>query len=340
MKALVRPLTCFLVFTVVAICGGVFVVTAIRRPVPEPVATYSAAFTDVAGLRVGDDVRLLGVPVGKVDSISLHQRGDASTAQVTFTLATTQQLYPGTRLGIRYLNLTGIRYVDVQQPTAPGRPLKRGTRLPLDQTSPSFDITRVFRGLAPVLVAMQPADLNHLFASVLALVQGDTTGLDGTLQALTKALRFVDDRKAVVDTIVSNLASVASTIDGKSQYLQPIISYFEKLATTLSNDQEQLRSYADSTGDLVMAADHLLDSVGLEPNQTPDLDNLVRQVIPTTRSAIGVLSMTPAIITALDKLFPATTSASLTRHCSRGVAQLPPDVAVFIDHTQVTVCNR
>ncbi len=340
MRSVLRPLALLLVFATVAVCGGIFVVNVIRRPVDGAIDSYTATFTNVAGLRVGNDVRLLGVPVGKVSRIALQQRSDAVTAEVTFTLAHDQHLYADSIVGIRYLNLTGIRYLDVVQPTVSGSPRRAGDHLSVASTTPSFDITRVFRGLAPVFSAMNPDEINHLFEGVLALVEGDGSGLSTTVASLTKALRFVDDRKTVVDKLISDLTAVATSINGRSQFLEPVFEYLSDLVGSLVDNEQQLELLADSTGEVLTSADHLLASIGLRPNETPDLNSFVRQVVPAAKSVLGVLSLTPGILNAINGALPAAPGTGVDRRCSKGVARLPENMSVFIRGTGVTLCRR
>ncbi|MGV7969592.1 MlaD family protein, partial [Mycobacterium kansasii] len=61
MRKLARPVFWLTVFTAVAVVCAVLLVTALRSPVNGPVSHYSATFTDVSGLDVGNDVRISGV---------------------------------------------------------------------------------------------------------------------------------------------------------------------------------------------------------------------------------------------------------------------------------------
>lgn len=61
-------LTLFLVFSV-AVTWMVF--ATLQRNVAGPTSSYSAIFSDVSGLAEGDDVRVAGVRVGRVDKIEL-----------------------------------------------------------------------------------------------------------------------------------------------------------------------------------------------------------------------------------------------------------------------------
>ncbi|WP_228460904.1 MlaD family protein [Gordonia crocea] len=61
-----RALIYLTIFAIIAIGGGIFVTNGILRPVAKADAEYTADFTNVSGLRVGNDVRRLGTRVGKV----------------------------------------------------------------------------------------------------------------------------------------------------------------------------------------------------------------------------------------------------------------------------------
>ncbi len=59
------------VFAAVMIALLVVVAQAIQRPVAGETTTLHAIFTDASGLKTADDVRMYGVPVGKVTRITL-----------------------------------------------------------------------------------------------------------------------------------------------------------------------------------------------------------------------------------------------------------------------------
>ena len=84
--------------------------------------TYRAEFTNVSGLKDGDFVRIAGVEVGKVKSITITARRHAST--VEFSADDSVVLTEGTRAVIRYDNLIGDRYLAL----AGGRRRAQATR--------------------------------------------------------------------------------------------------------------------------------------------------------------------------------------------------------------------
>jgi phospholipid/cholesterol/gamma-HCH transport system substrate-binding protein len=345
MRGFSRSLVYLIIFAIVAVICGVFVVNAINRPIAAKTASYTAKFTNVSGLRVGNDVRMFGVPVGKVTAIDLEQKraeGDGSMttdAKVKFTLDKKQSIYGDTKLAIRYLNLTGIRYIDVQQGTSSGPTQRPKDVITTAQTIPSFDVTQIFKGFAPVLQAMDPNDINHFANSMLALVQGDGSGFGDIISSLSKVVKFADDRQQIINTLVANLKTLSDSLGGKSSYLNPIIGYVGQASQIMFGTTEQFRELSNTGGPVFAALDNLLAAVGIQPGTTADFHAFAKQLLPAAESVIGLLGLTPGILNTLNQVLPASGTPA-TLNCSKGRAQLPSDVALFLRGTQVTLCNR
>ena len=76
------------------------------------------------GLYAGDDVRISGVQVGKVESIRL----DGRIAKVDFTVQEDHPVFSNTVAAVRYQTLVGQRYVELVQPAKPDQRLRRRRR--------------------------------------------------------------------------------------------------------------------------------------------------------------------------------------------------------------------
>jgi phospholipid/cholesterol/gamma-HCH transport system substrate-binding protein len=61
----------FSIFALVSVLLGVVLMNTMLNGVSGSTDHYRAEFTDVAGLRVGDDVRVAGVRVGRVQGIAV-----------------------------------------------------------------------------------------------------------------------------------------------------------------------------------------------------------------------------------------------------------------------------
>lgn len=111
MKRIALLMTGLTAILAVAVVLTLIIVNALRTPVNGPVRRFDALFTDASGLIIGNDVRISGVQVGKVEKIHL----DGKNARVTFNVLTDHPLYQNTTVAIRYQSLVGQRYVEIAQ---------------------------------------------------------------------------------------------------------------------------------------------------------------------------------------------------------------------------------
>ena len=114
------PMIGLSLFMVVAVTLTWLVYVTLRRDVAGQTVPYAAMFSDVFGLREGDDVRMAGVRVGRVEKIELQ--GDL--AKVSFVVQNDQQLLGTTVASVTYQNIVGQRYLGTvagQASASPGR---------------------------------------------------------------------------------------------------------------------------------------------------------------------------------------------------------------------------
>lgn len=75
-----------------------------------------ARFTNVSGLRVGADIEMAGVPVGKIAAINLQRTETETVAMVTLRFDQDLQLPDDTIASVRTAGLIGDKFIEV----APG----------------------------------------------------------------------------------------------------------------------------------------------------------------------------------------------------------------------------
>ncbi|MGW4241887.1 MlaD family protein [Nocardia sp. NPDC004722] len=309
------------------------VVTAIQRPVSGETQSYRALFTDANGLKSGDDVRMYGVAVGKVGSISLE--GDR--ASVAFSARTDAAVYDNSTLAIRYQNMTGQRYIDIQQAATPGTRLPVGSVVQITHTMPSFDVTSLFNGLKPVLATLSPEAINKFSESMLAVIQGDGTGLGPALDAIGRLGSYTSDRQQVISVLMKNLGDISDKIGGRSQGLVSLLRNLADVYESLQVNMNGLLDFALTAPPVLYPLDDLLRTLGLEVGDNPDVNDIVRRLFPDPHEAVDILSRLPGALAALNASIP--NFAGPGQLCSKGEAEVPPVLRVLLDGQQVTICN-
>jgi phospholipid/cholesterol/gamma-HCH transport system substrate-binding protein len=244
----------FTAFAVVSLSLLLILVNTMSNGLGSDARSYDAVFTDVSGLRPGDDVKVAGVRVGRVQDIEV----DGDGARVSFELADTQPLLDTTTIVMRYQNLLGQRYLALVQTGRQGAELDGGTTVPLERTSPGFDLTELLNGFRPLFEVLEPADVNKLATSMVKVLQGEGGTVEVLLQQTAELTAFVADRDEVFDDVVTNLTPVLDNLAGEGDEFTATVKELRGLMTGLARDRRAIGSSIDGVSRLVGSTSELL----------------------------------------------------------------------------------
>ena len=242
-------------FALVAVLLGVVLINTMVDDLGGSTKQYSAVFSDVSGLRVGDDVRVAGVRVGRVQSIGVDGRDGA---KVVFDLAADQPILTTTDVVMRYQNLVGQRYLALVQGPKEGSQLPDGAEIGTDHTDPGFDLTELLNGFQPLFDVLQPADVNTLATSIVKVLQGEGGTVESLLQQTTQLTTFVADRDAVIGQVLTHLTPVLSNLNEQGDRVSGTIVELRDLMTGLARDRRSIGSSISDVSTLVSATSDLL----------------------------------------------------------------------------------
>ncbi|MFD3429695.1 MCE family protein [Nocardia fluminea] len=246
----------FAVFVVLSLGATFTIWSTLQRSVPGDTHRYRATFTDVLGLRVGDDVRIAGVRVGRVDAIELVDRRDA---EVTLAVQTGQHLSTTTSAAIRYHNLIGQRYVALAAGETAGDALPAGGSIPLERTESSFDVSTMLSGFEPLFSLLQPDDVNSLSETLVQALQGDGVSLSALItQAAALATTF-GERDEILGAVITNLSEVIGSLAHRSGELETLITQSRALVTGL---YEQGAALSGAVAAIAESTTKLTDLIG------------------------------------------------------------------------------
>lgn len=199
--------------------------------------SYRARFTDVTGLLPGDDIRIAGVRVGRVDEIRVVEN---AVAEVTLTITEDVPLTTSAQAKIRYRNLIGQRYVALTEGPGAGPPLRPDGLIPLTQTTPALDLTTLFNGFRPLFTALTPEDVNKLAYEIIQVLQGEGGTVSSLLARTASLTNTLADRDAVIGRVVTNLNSVLATLDDRDTELDQTIRSLQQFVSGLADDREAI----------------------------------------------------------------------------------------------------
>ncbi|MGV0713789.1 MlaD family protein [Mycolicibacterium sp. XJ662] len=266
-------------FMVVAMALTWLVYVTLRRDVSGTTTPYAAVFTDVFGLREGDDVRMAGVRVGRVESIDL----DGKHAKVSFVVQSDQQLLGTTVASVTYQNIVGQRYLGLSLGSmGEPEPLPPGSVIPVEQTDPSFDVGRLLNGYEPLFSVLDPRHADNLTKGVIQSLQGDqgsiTALVDQTAQ-LTDAFAGQDEE---LGGVITDLNLVVANLARHNDDLDHIVGEAQSVVSTFDARRPQLVDSMGSMAKVVRQLSTISDEV------YPPLNELVQRQPGFAKHMLGI----------------------------------------------------
>jgi phospholipid/cholesterol/gamma-HCH transport system substrate-binding protein len=225
------------IFTAVSLVVTGTLVAIMGRFGSGETVEYSAIFKSASLLEKGDDVRVGGVVLGKVQEVEIH---DTTAAKVTFSMAKDMPITDTSRVEIRYLNLVGDRYVSVVKGRSEGERLREGATIPADRTSPALNLTALYNGFAPLFSALEPNDINALSLNLIKVLQGEGGTVESLMAHTASLTSAVADRDKLVGDVITNLDELLTTVDSKHQELTLLIKELKRWMTGLAEDRVQI----------------------------------------------------------------------------------------------------
>jgi phospholipid/cholesterol/gamma-HCH transport system substrate-binding protein len=248
---------------------------------------YSAVFTDASRLKTGDTVRVAGIRVGTVKGVSLEPD---RKVLVEFDTDRSLVLTTGTKAQIRYLNLTGDRFLELADSPGSTKILSAGSQIPVDRTAPALDLDLLLGGLKPVIQGLNPQDVNALTSSLIQILQGQGGTLESLFSKTSSFSNSLADNSQVIEQMIDDLRTLLDTLSKDGDQFSGAIDRLEQLVSGLSTDR-------DPIGEAITSLD----------NGTASLADLLGRARPPLAGTVDQLNrLAPLVDGAHKDYFDAT----------------------------------
>ncbi|MCL2542024.1 MAG: MCE family protein [Nocardioidaceae bacterium] len=179
--------------------------------------TVTAYLSDSAGLFVGNDVGVLGVPVGKITSIKPVGRQVAVTMQVD----TDQPVPADAHALVIARSVATDRYVELSPVYRSGPRMTDGTVIPMSRTETPVDFDQVLSSL-------------NRFATGIGGSKNATQAIKRFIDAGTKAL---NGRGPLLNQTIHSLADGTNGLAAQRGNVSATLTALDKLVGTIANNQ-------------------------------------------------------------------------------------------------------
>jgi phospholipid/cholesterol/gamma-HCH transport system substrate-binding protein len=264
--------------------------------------SYSAEFSNASGLRAGQFVRASGVEVGKVKKVDLVE-GD-KRIRVDFSVDRTVQLSQATTAQIRYQDLIGNRYLEIERGTGEGadRVLPPGGFIPLSRTQPALDLDALIGGFKPLFRALDPQKVNTIASSIITVFQGEGGTINDILDQTAQLTSRLAESDHAIGEVIANLNTVLDTAVKHRKQFDDTVNNFQLLITGLKERADPLAAgTANISNAAATVADLLADNRALVRDTVTRLET-VATPLADQRDRVGdMLSKLPSAFNLIGR---------------------------------------
>lgn len=212
---------------------------------------YSAYFTEAAGLRSGDQVRIAGVKVGKVESVGL----DGNKVKVVFKV---KNAFVGDQstADIKIKTLLGAKYLGVNSIGTSA--LKPSQTIPTSRTTSPFDVYPAFTQLTTTIDDIDTKKLAQAFTTLSDDFTNTPQDVRTVLNGLTRLSQTISSRDAQLRELLAKANDVTGVLASRDQQLQKLFSDGGLLLDELHDRREAIHSLLINTTTLSVQLEGLV----------------------------------------------------------------------------------
>ena len=273
---------------------------------------FTASFSEATQLAQEADVRISGVPVGKVKTIEPDKKTGRS--DVVIQLDTRYSPLPSDAKAIlRQKTLLGETYVELTPGTPSAKRIPEGGRLRASQVSPTVELDEIFRAFdAPTREAF-----GVWMQTQAQAIRGRGRDVNEALGNLgpfaedaSKAVDILNRQQAAVRRLISNTGVVFGALTERDDQLRGLITNSDRVfAATAARDSElkqtfvALPTFSRESRQTLRRLDQFADNTNPLVTQ---LRPAARELSPTLQDLAKLAPDANALFTDLDKLITAS----------------------------------
>lgn len=260
----------------------------------------AAEFTSGLGVYTGSDVRILGVHVGTVDSVT----PEGTTVLVKFHLDPGVKVAADTMAIVVSPNLVADRYLQLTGAYGgSGPPLADGTTLHTDRTATPVELDELYRSLTDLATALGPNGANsegalaRLLNTSAANLGGNGEQINTTLTDLSKAAGTLSTSKDALFATLSNLDQFTNMLAQNNSSLIQLNQQLASVSTVLANDRASFAAAMQQLGSaLALVQQFIQNNRAALKTDVGKLSTLASTLASQRASLLQTLSAAPLLV--------------------------------------------
>ncbi|ONI68694.1 mammalian cell entry protein [Kribbella sp. ALI-6-A] len=225
--------------------GVVLVVLAVSVislwPNPERVSA-TAFFPRAVSVYPGSDVRILGIKVGEVESVTPAGR----TVRVKFWWEAEHKVPANAKAVIASPSVVADRYIQLTPAYSKGAVMADGAQIPIERTAVPLELDQIYQSLNDLSVALGPKGANdqgalsRLLDVSAANLDGQGAKLNQTITDVSKLSQTLAGNSKSLFATVRQLQTFVSALAANDQLVKQFNTSFAATSTTLAGERKDL----------------------------------------------------------------------------------------------------
>lgn len=264
-------------FALLLIAGLVVVIPATTNIARTQAVAY---FDNTNGLFVGDEVRILGVPVGEISRIDVEPQ----RAKVSFWLEDNYKVPVDVKAVILAPSLVTARAIQLTPAYSTGPTLSDGAVIPRERTAVPVEWDDVRVQLQRLTEMLQPAEaggtstLGSLVNTAADNLRGRGASIHDTLVKLAQATSALGDHSTDLFSTLRNLSLLVSALQDSSGLMKQLNQNLASVSGALADDPDEVGNAVRDVSDVSREVSKFV------------ADN--RESLGTTSDQLGAVSQT------------------------------------------------
>nr|WP_085999402.1 MCE family protein [Nocardia takedensis] len=207
----------------------------------------TAYFDRSVGIYEGSEVRILGVPVGKVSSV--EPQGD----QVKIVMSVDRDYDIPAEANAAQVtpSVVSDRFIQLTPVYRGGPKMERTATIPRERTVTPVEVDQLYKSIADLSEALGPnganrdGAVNDLVRSSAANLEGNGQALGESITQLSRAARLLSDSRGDIFDTVENLQSFVSMLAVNDQQVRQFNTQLADLSGFLASERQNLGQALD-----------------------------------------------------------------------------------------------
>jgi phospholipid/cholesterol/gamma-HCH transport system substrate-binding protein len=235
----VASLSRLIAFAVVIVVLAVSVISL--WPHPERVSA-TAYFPRAVSVYPGSDVRILGIKVGEIESVTPAGR----SVRVTFWWEAKHKVPADAKAVIASPSIVADRYIQLTPAYSKGDVMADGAQIPLDRTAVPLELDQIYQSLNDLSVALGPKGANdqgalsRLLDVSAANLNGQGAKLNQTITDVSTLTQTLAGNSKSLFSTVRQLQTFVSALAANDTLVKQFNTNFAATSTTLAGERKDL----------------------------------------------------------------------------------------------------